>query len=85
MTLRHCKRVHTVVLVVPKRGRFLRTPSSHAPPLSCHITGTLNHLPTYFLGPVHLWFTCPSVGRGGGVFSLELSDHSSIISLMFRS
>ena len=32
MTLRHCKCVHIVVLVVPKRGEgVLRTPSSDAP------------------------------------------------------
>ena len=31
MTLRHCKRVHIAVLVVPKRGGVLRTPSSDTP------------------------------------------------------
>ena len=55
----------------------------------CHITGTLNHLTTYSLGRVHLLFTCSSVGLGGGWYVLcsspELSDHSSIISCMFRS
>ena len=31
VTLRHCNRVHIAVLVVPKRGGFLRTPSSDSP------------------------------------------------------